>query len=84
VSLEKEKPVSNAKIVLKAAAAVGLLTLGLLADAKPAAALRNCPPDEKAYCASLPAEPITCTNGTTYYNQCMVHCYRAYLYCPLP
>lgn len=74
----------KARIILKMAAAAGLLTIGLLADVKPAAALRNCPPNEKAYCNSLPADPVPCTNGTTYRNPCMVHCYQAYAYCPLP
>lgn len=73
----------NANIILKAVAAVGLLTLGLLATPQPAAAIRNCPPDEWAYCNSLPEDPVVCTNGTTYRNPCMMHCYRAEFFCPL-
>lgn len=74
----------HAKILLKTAAATGFLVLGLLADVTPAAAIRNCPPNEWAYCNSLPEDPVLCTNGTSYRNPCMVECYRAYAYCPLP
>lgn len=66
----------NAKIILRTVAAAGLLTLGLLADAKPAAAIRMCPTNEWAYCNSLPADPIVCS-GTTYRNPCMAECHQA-------